>query len=1157
MNDQTITRAANELSQELGTRIATWGGPPLRGLVNPLTARKHTVTSRIGLTRVLNDIRRSMRTAQLQPLRTVYRNARFNVETFRTHVPPNYGPGQFNTFAKRNLAALARAQRLSGSSLIQVKVLTHPSNGSPGQWASNPPAKYSNLRRRRILFKSEGIEEESKPDLGNVQFLDFTVYGPAAPAGCVPDEIPAYITARGRSIVILRNRDETCGQRCLIWNMLDTGYKQRKFTNDEIFAAQMLDYYCVMFDMPRHARMTYDDFKRFSVDFHIGIIIFDKLDAVQFYNGQHFDKVFYILVDTDHYYPVRYPDKLVAKKKFCRTCLSFVDSRNFDHHRCSSELCNHCRTRFTTQEEKREHRQWIDDRDELICPKCNHVAYSQDCKELHEYNCDGKYRRCPDCKRNYNVSYPHDCSKYRCPYCNEQVPFGHRCYIQREASKDVDKIFVFDFESEISEVSDDGLIMGDVKHRPIAVAYRDISKEDTVYFSGYDCADRLAEVIIENPNSTWVALNGSGYDFPYVTSSIQKVTGSVRGLKITFNGTKMMTVSYKTIRFVDLLLHVKESLANLPKVFGLDENIVKKGFFPYAHPYSPGFVGEIPERYMFLTEYKSQKIQDEFEQWYTSRETLPYDYDKELEEYCVNDVNVLAAVVKAYVDLALQYSHGINPMQKATIAGFSRLVYSSQYMPENKMVILTSEEDQFVRRSLRGGCTGISNCYVKLTQEQLDLGYEIAYKDMNSMYPYIQWSCTLPVGIPAVYKNISNPHEFIQRHAVGFAHVSAITPKDILFPVLPTYYKGKLNFTCFDIDGRDNPKATFTLAELKVAIEKGYIITHIFEAHIYTPAKDLFSEYVTNYLRLKLVSASAPANVNEFCRECETRYGFQIEPHEFQKNPGRKRLAKLKLNSVWGKLAQRDLPELKSMTTPDAFEQLKILHNQGHVTIFDTWSGDSHNTLMVQFRDHRAKNTGLKSRSLPVASYITAWGRLMLRAQMEKCGSHLVGFDTDSCWYVSNPDTPVEFDEGPHLGQWESEVPAGKKIVAAAGAGAKTYALLYDDDSETVKAKGIIPTDRNMAALEFSHMAAVAQNKSHSIRGFHGPALKRRRDPDQKHHVAVHNIRDNEGDKCLQHTADKRLPVSPDFEDLYFPGFLLPYGHAHAIVYESDSDESD
>ena len=103
---------------------------------------------------------------------------------------------------------------------------------------------------------------------------------------------------------------------------------------------------------------------------------------------------------------------------------------------------------------------------------------------------------------------------------------------------------------------------------------------------------------------------------------------------------------------------------------------------------------------------------------------------------------------------------------------------------------------------------------------------------------------------------------------------------------------------------------TFTIIEVLKAIEKGYKVLQIHEVWQFEKtSNDLLSEYVNYFLRLKQESAGFPDWVKT--PEDQARYidkyyrheGILLRRDKIVENPGLRALAKLCLNSLWGRFA--------------------------------------------------------------------------------------------------------------------------------------------------------------------------------------------------------------------------------------------------------------
>ena len=82
---------------------------------------------------------------------------------------------------------------------------------------------------------------------------------------------------------------------------------------------------------------------------------------------------------------------------------------------------------------------------------------------------------------------------------------------------------------------------------------------------------------------------------------------------------------------------------------------------------------------------------DEIKQWC---DNLPSDYvfnfKKELEQYCIQDVNILRMACLRFRQLMIQTA-GLCPFSRSpTFAGYSHLVYRTRFIPENTTGVIPS-----------------------------------------------------------------------------------------------------------------------------------------------------------------------------------------------------------------------------------------------------------------------------------------------------------------------------------------------------------------------------------------------------------------------------------------------------------------------------------
>ena len=177
----------------------------------------------------------------------------------------------------------------------------------------------------------------------------------------------------------------------------------------------------------------------------------------------------------------------------------------------------------------------------------------------------------------------------------------------------------------------------------------------------------------------------------------------------------------------------------------------------------------------------------------------------------------------------------------------------------------------------------------------------------------------LPLGHPEI---ISQPD-----------HTNILPPPELFHSILPLKQNGKLAFPlcatcveeemdkpmlnrsalCSHTDEQRQITGTWCTPELEKTVEKGYRILHIHEVwHFEDSMHGLFENYVNTWLKIKEEASGWPKYVDndpikrqEHLETYRVREGINLNPTKMVKNPGMRTLAKMMLNSMWGKFGQR------------------------------------------------------------------------------------------------------------------------------------------------------------------------------------------------------------------------------------------------------------
>ncbi|OXU16314.1 hypothetical protein TSAR_003368 [Trichomalopsis sarcophagae] len=140
--------------------------------------------------------------------------------------------------------------------------------------------------------------------------------------------------------------------------------------------------------------------------------------------------------------------------------------------------------------------------------------------------------------------------------------------------------------------------------------------------------------------------------------------------------------------------------------------------------------------------------------------------------------------------------------------------------------------------------------------------------------------------------------------------------------------------------------------------------------------------------------------------EYERDEDIVLDCEKIKKNPGLPAVAKLCLNSQWGKFGQRT--NMKQTTVVKSRKNLLKLLFTTDKEVFDILPiNDDILYVNWQFREDV---TSRPYTNVVIAGYTTAQARLELYGYLEKLGSCLLYCNTDSCIFVKNKNDPSKYE---------------------------------------------------------------------------------------------------------------------------------------------------
>jgi len=886
-------------------------------------------------------------------------------------------------------------------------------------------------------------------------------------------DIPSFLFKQGISIIL--NDDGLCGQRCLVladrYMKSQNAFKDIKKEAYKNLFNKLTDEMCKELNVNKE--MTFIDFDKYAENRKLQVIILSGLWVEMYATPTEYEEQIYLYYDMSmkHYYYLHDINSATndskRNNKWCKACRKSIRRDNFDGHKCKETKCGCCYVDFKTLDEKNNHfnnarknKTW------LQCDLCNIWCAGAQCLTDHRFKCEGDVIQCKDCKKFIDKDHydKHICGEKYCANCDNYFITEHRCYIKKLEPEGewLQKIYSYDFESMFDE--NNNHIVN------LCIVSQLFGDEEYVFPN----LEEFVKFAVSCKNATFVAHNGKAYDNWLTHKYLIKHTGH-RPNKIIMAGNKIMYMKVKSIRFIDSLNHIAQGLATFPTTFGIKE--MKKGFFPYLFNIkeNQNYIGKIPDKKYFNMYSMSCDKLEEFNSWYETQKDIIYDFKKELYEYCKSDVDILKRSLEIYITDAIKIN-GLHPLKCSTIASYCLKVFRTNYMNENEIAILTKQEYDFCKKGFFGGRTEVFKMFQSWTDQQIKAGIYGKYVDIQSLYPTVQFFDDLPCGIPTwdIEPEITDYMSYVSNN-FGYIECDIVCPKNIHIPLLPEKKNGKL---LFDLTNKN--KAVYSSIELQRALEIGYEITHIYKSLRFEKSKDMFKGYIQNFLKIKTESAGYDGedDIDVYIERYYKHCGVFLEKDKIKDNAGMKLLAKICLNSLWGKFGQNDELPSNAYLKNDGWFKLLKRHTNKEIELKNELLIDE-DTIYVSYIEKVENKTALMTTNLALAGFTTANARLRLYKELYKLDDRVIYCDTDSIIYEYRKDE-YNVVEGDCLGEWEleeyKEKVNGKKIKHEGNLkevyalAPKTYGVKTLSGYSSYKCKGITLNSGNKEHFNYERL---------------------------------------------------------------------------------------
>jgi hypothetical protein len=250
--------------------------------------------------------------------------------------------------------------------------------------------------------------------------------------------------------------------------------------------------------------------------------------------------------------------------------------------------------------------------------------------------------------------------------------------------------------------------------------------------------------------------------------------------------------------------------------------------------------------------------------------------------------------------------------------------------------------------------------------------------------------------------------------------------------------------------------------------------------------KSLRNADINPFLKLKIESSGYPSWVQT--PDDQDRYievfwqseGVRLDKNSIKHNVAKRALAKLCLNSTWGKLTERsNRTQTKLISDPQ--ELYRFLATPGIEVTGLFFAGNA--VVWVSWRHSNEEHVpNLRHVNEIIGSFVTAGARIHLYRYVDKLQDKAFYCDTDSVIYIQPRDEPALVETGDNLGAMSSELKPGVFIQEYVSGGPKNYAYktvnsVIGEQKTVCKLRGITLNYRTLQLVNFDTIKVMIMNR--------------------------------------------------------------------------------
>jgi hypothetical protein len=228
-----------------------------------------------------------------------------------------------------------------------------------------------------------------------------------------------------------------------------------------------------------------------------------------------------------------------------------------------------------------------------------------------------------------------------------------------------------------------------------------------IVFKGDNTAEDFSNWLVHPNHKHYITLahNAKAYDYHFILNYILNKTHSK--VSCIYAGGKILclTIPEYKITLIDSISFLPMALSKIPKCFGLSAS---KGTFPHKFNTSKNwdYIGPLPDISFYSPDTMAPAVREKFITWYAAQEGKIFNFQKEMYDYCREDVNILRLACTAFRKMVLEltassiekdslgrtiYVGGVDPFSTVTMASLCLEIFRSKFLNEDWATISTEQ----------------------------------------------------------------------------------------------------------------------------------------------------------------------------------------------------------------------------------------------------------------------------------------------------------------------------------------------------------------------------------------------------------------------------------------------------------------------------------